>query len=218
MEKNKWLTSKELMDRWGINEPTLADYIYRGNLKIRSLSNFGWCDRRQGLIGSLCLTPGGKIYLREHGIWSMGGIVKNLDDFIFSPRDVLEFETGKNLKTEEEKLHLENAASSKGAKKREAEKPTPKIEEREFKHSQDYSSVNLHGKPFTLTPIQARVIEMLDQARLNGTPYLHQSSIIKEVCAHTDTTRLRDLFKTNPKAWKELIEPGTKKGMKRLKF
>jgi len=123
MEKNKWLTSKEVMQKWGINKPTLADYIYTRKLKARSLSE-EW--GRSSVLGSLRLTPAGRIYLPvtlQGKIWSIGNIIKNLDDFIFFLQDVLEFETGKNLKIEKEESQPKDETSKEEIKRFEVEKP-----------------------------------------------------------------------------------------------
>ena len=85
-----------------------------------------------------------------------------------------------------------------------------------FRHSDDFRSINKDGREFTLTPNQAHVVQMLFEAWENKTPDLGQAHIIEEVSPDTSTKRLRDLFKTNLAAWKELIET-VKKGTFRLK-
>lgn len=83
-----------------------------------------------------------------------------------------------------------------------------------FKHSEDYSSVSLNGKPFTLTPRQAQVIQLLHAAYENGTPEIGSQFILEKI--ESPNSRLRDTFKSNPDAWKTLIKAGAKKGTVRL--
>ena len=83
-----------------------------------------------------------------------------------------------------------------------------------FKHSEDYSSVSLNGKPFTLTPRQAQVIQLLHAAYENGTPEIGSQFILEKI--ETPNSRLRDTFRSNLDAWKTLVKAGTKRGTVRL--
>ncbi|MCI0625915.1 MAG: hypothetical protein L0387_30450 [Acidobacteria bacterium] len=78
----------------------------------------------------------------------------------------------------------------------------------DFKHSPDYRTVNLRGKEFTLTPQQAKVIEILHRERTRGTPNLSQAYILEEI---EGGTRLLDTFKSNMEAYTALIGKGPKR-------
>lgn len=84
----------------------------------------------------------------------------------------------------------------------------------DFTYSPDFRWVCLNGQPFTLTPSQAQVIRLLFEAHEKKTPELGQSYILEQI--ESTSRRLRDLFKSSPKAWKELIRPGAKRGTFRL--
>jgi len=86
----------------------------------------------------------------------------------------------------------------------------------EFTPSDDFRSVNKDGVEYSLTPKQAQVIKMLFKAQQKGTPELGIGYIIEEVSPGTSKTRLRDIFKQDPKTYKALIEKG-RRGTVRLK-
>jgi 7-cyano-7-deazaguanine synthase in queuosine biosynthesis len=84
----------------------------------------------------------------------------------------------------------------------------------DFRHSPDYRSVVWRGRAFTLTPQQARVVQLLDDLRRQGTAEVGQAFILE----HLDldrSKRLRDLFK-NSDAWGTLVVQGTRRGTYRL--
>lgn len=83
-----------------------------------------------------------------------------------------------------------------------------------FKHSDDYRSIALNGENFTLTPQQARVIEILHRAHERGTPEIGKDFILEEI--ESTSNRLRDIFRSSPEAWKTLIAKGGKQGTYRL--
>jgi hypothetical protein len=84
----------------------------------------------------------------------------------------------------------------------------------EFTHSPDFRSINKDGKPFLLTSKQAQVIQMLYDAHKEGLPGLGKDRILEDV---SGGSRLRDIFKSNPEAFKVLIKISEKRrGIYRL--
>jgi hypothetical protein len=83
-----------------------------------------------------------------------------------------------------------------------------------FSPSQDYRSVSIHGKNFTLTSRQAQVIQILDEHRKEGHPDVGQDYILEQL--GSPNSRLSDTFKSNRIAWKTLVISGKKRGTKRL--
>jgi len=82
-----------------------------------------------------------------------------------------------------------------------------------FTHSEDYRSVTLQGKPYTLTTSQAAIVQMLHEELQHGTPELGQAYILERL--GTPNSRLRDTFK-GPELWGKLIVRGKKRGTYRL--
>ena len=86
-----WLTSKELMERWKVNAPTLAAYVFNKSLHAKYTK-----QPRSTSVGERY--PGGT--LRQMQEWcdlygrpvALGAILRSLDDFIFRTDDVIEFE------------------------------------------------------------------------------------------------------------------------------
>jgi hypothetical protein len=72
-----------------------------------------------------------------------------------------------------------------------------------FTHSPDFRSVSLHGQHFTLTSIQAQVVEYLYGAYKNGTPEVGQHIILTKL--ELGSTRLRDIFRSTPGVWGKLV-------------
>lgn len=86
-----------------------------------------------------------------------------------------------------------------------------------FRHSPDFRSVALpNGRTITLTDRQAQVVQLLYQNLASGTPELSQAYIINEVYPGVSENRLKRLFDDN-EVFDVLIEPGSKKGVVRLK-
>ena len=83
-----------------------------------------------------------------------------------------------------------------------------------LRHSPDYRSVVWRDQKFSLTAQQARVVQLLDELRQQGTPEIGQAFILE----HLDldkTKRLRDIFKHSD-AWARLVVHGVRKGTYRL--
>jgi hypothetical protein len=95
-------------------------------------------------------------------------------------------------------------------------KPESAEATREFAHSDDYTSVTKpDGQHFTLTKEQGRVIERLHKAWVSGDADVSKSSILKML--ERETSRLQDIFRSTPGAWKALIK-STRRGVYRLKL
>ena len=83
-------------------------------------------------------------------------------------------------------------------------------------HSEDYASVTLLGKTFTLTPSQRIAIRILHEAYLSGNPQLS----IKYICEKLDeerdvitsTRKLSKIFQDNMDAYRHLVIQGKIKG------
>jgi hypothetical protein len=84
----------------------------------------------------------------------------------------------------------------------------------QFTHSEDYRSVTVRGKPFSLTSRQAQMIEILRDAHANGNPDISIASILERL--ETPNARWQDTFRSNPNARKALIRTGPHKGTLRL--
>lgn len=83
-----------------------------------------------------------------------------------------------------------------------------------FTHSPDYSSVTFRGKTFSLTSRQAQFIEILHEAHRNETPDVSMHFILEKL--GTQNSRWQDTWKSNPRAKRALVKPGTRKGKLRL--
>jgi len=83
-------------------------------------------------------------------------------------------------------------------------------------HSPDFRSINKRGLEYSLTSKQAQVYQILWDAYESGTPDVGQDYLLEEVSP--SVKRLRDVFKSNIAAWKELIGSGNTKGTFRLKM
>jgi hypothetical protein len=104
---------------------------------------------------------------------------------------------------------LAAAAAEQGSRAR------PSVQKPEgLSHSEGYTSVTKPGgQHFTLTKEQGRVIERFDKAWMSGNPDLSASSILSML--ERETSRLQDIFRSSPGAWKALIKR-TRKGVYRL--
>jgi hypothetical protein len=83
-----------------------------------------------------------------------------------------------------------------------------------FEHDHQYRHVEIGGKPFSLTPDQARVIEILHLAHKSGRPDVPNREILAKL--ERETSRLRDIFRSRPGAWRALVKRGVGRGMSRL--
>ena len=83
----------------------------------------------------------------------------------------------------------------------------------QFTHSVDYRSVNLRGRQFFLTPLQAHVVQILHEDFLNGTPDIGQHALLEEIGSPQE--RLSHVFRRSD-VWGELIVTGKTKGTFRL--
>jgi hypothetical protein len=98
-------------------------------------------------------------------------------------------------------------------------KATPNVESKSnaatspFTHSEDYRSVTVRGETYTLTPEQAQMIEILDEAHKNGNPDISGDHIMDRL--GKSSSRWQDTFRSTPKA-KEALIKSTRKGTLRL--
>ena len=83
----------------------------------------------------------------------------------------------------------------------------------QFTHSVDYRSVNLRGRQFFLTPLQAHAVQILHEDFLNGTPDIGQHALLEEIGSPQE--RLSHVFRRSD-VWGELIVEGKTKGTVRL--
>lgn len=72
-----------------------------------------------------------------------------------------------------------------------------------FAHSDDYRRVVIDGFAFDLGFLQAKIVEVLHAAWLEGNPWLHGPTLLAQARAGSD--RLVDLFKSQPN-WRRLIQ------------
>jgi hypothetical protein len=94
MEKNIWLTSKDLMDRWGINAPSLWDYIQRKSLSAHPIAQDG------SMRGSVYTGPNAWTWVQniERGFQplkepsSLDDIMQSLNKFVFHIEEIVKFE------------------------------------------------------------------------------------------------------------------------------
>ena len=99
------------------------------------------------------------------------------------------------------------------------EAPAPPVEKRgEFEHSDDYTSVTLRGLTWTITPLQAQMIQILHEAHESGRPDVRTDYILVEIGTENRAkdSRWQDTWKSNPQARKALIKLGARKGALRL--
>ncbi len=87
-------------------------------------------------------------------------------------------------------------------------------EERAFRYSPDFRTVNLRGKVYVLTTSQAVVVQCLWENYEQGTPDIGQGYLLEELLGGT-RIRLKDVFKHSD-ALGELIVAGKKRGTVRL--
>lgn len=85
---------------------------------------------------------------------------------------------------------------------------------RPFAYSQDYRSISVRGRTYTLTSQQAQMIEILHKAHENGTPDISIAHILERL--EKKTSCWQDTFKSNPNARKALVKSGARRGTLRL--
>lgn len=196
MEKNKWFRSKDLMERWGINEITLASYIVNRKLRAEILPDGKPVPAAQVGPWTKSLTPiEDDPSLREYMISQAPYFMHY---FIYSIKDVLEFEKEEKLLTKSKEENL-------------------KTKDESIEHSEDFRSIRKAGKDFSLTSKQAVVISILHDHWKNKIPDVSQEHLLER--ANSNGRRLRDLFKgpRYKEAWENLITEGKRKGLFRLK-
>jgi hypothetical protein len=83
-----------------------------------------------------------------------------------------------------------------------------------FSHSEDYRSVTIRSKTYTLTLQQGQMIEILHEAQKIRKPDVAIAYILERL--EKNSSRWQDTWKSNPKAKKALIKEGARKGTLRL--
>lgn len=83
----------------------------------------------------------------------------------------------------------------------------------DFRHSDDYASVSVHGRHFSFTQPQAKAISILHEAYTKGLPDVQQRRILSELDSYAAS--LRDVFKRSG-AWQTLVVAGERRGTYRL--
>lgn len=73
-----------------------------------------------------------------------------------------------------------------------------------FVHGPHYRQVEIGNNRFSLTPEQGRVIEILHEAYKKGRPIVPKEVILEKL--ERETSRLRDIFRSRPGAFKALIK------------
>lgn len=81
-------------------------------------------------------------------------------------------------------------------------------------HENHYQNITLHGEHFTLGLIQAKVVQLLHQAHITGSPWVHGKTLLYD--AGSTCQRVRDIFKSQSH-WRRLIE-SDQKGYYRLRL
>ena len=76
-----------------------------------------------------------------------------------------------------------------------------------FEHNADYSEVSVGRRRYKLGRLQAKVVQELHQASLNGEPWLKNEELLSACGAKS--ARLVDLFKNQPE-WRELVRQDNK--------
>jgi hypothetical protein len=74
----------------------------------------------------------------------------------------------------------------------------------QFAHSPDYRTIRFRGKQYHLTRNQSKIVQLLHQSYLNGTPAVGKELLLRDIEA--ETSRVRDSFKNSP-LWRSLIIP-----------
>lgn len=106
-----------------------------------------------------------------------------------------------------------NVPSKKG-ESQVAESESSKEVAAPFTHSEDYRSVTLRAKTYTLTTGQALIIQSLHECHENGTPEVSTTFIQGRL--GTPSSRWQNTFKSNPEAKKALVKSGARRGTLRL--
>ena len=84
-------------------------------------------------------------------------------------------------------------------------------------YSKDGRSLFYNGKLYTFTTKEAHAISILYEEFRKGVPEVSVVYLTEEVSPHTKNKGLKDIFQTQ-KDWKEIIAPGKRKGLCKLKF
>lgn len=86
-------------------------------------------------------------------------------------------------------------------------------ESTKFEHSADYTWVKIRGQKFTLTQTQAKVVQILNEAREEGKPDVSKAHILSKI--ERETSSLRDIFRSSRGAQDALVKEA-RRGVYRL--
>ncbi len=78
-----------------------------------------------------------------------------------------------------------------------------------FVHDADYRHVTIHGVKFVLSPMRARIVKVLDEARLRGAPWLDGKRLLSKV--GSTESKMINVFKGESR-WRKLIDSDGKGG------
>lgn len=87
--------------------------------------------------------------------------------------------------------------------------PTKVSGPRIFSASEDYCSITYRGVPYILTKNQRKIIKLLHEAYIEGTPALSKGALLSAIEA--ETSRVRDSFKNSP-LWRTLVISNGRRG------
>jgi hypothetical protein len=92
--------------------------------------------------------------------------------------------------------------------------PSPIKTDNAFEHSPDYRSIKLDGIPYSLTGMQAQVVQILHNAWNNGTLELSQAYILEKM--GSKSSKLKDIFRSRRDDMVKIVVKGNTKGSYRL--
>jgi hypothetical protein len=201
MEKNKWLTCAEVMTQWGVNKITLGDYILNKIIPVYSISNFSWLDVQPADMRGYIQSDRGK---RKARSWTLADIIDNLDDLVFSVKDVEAFEKKHGSIGKPEVVETTPNETEKGIRKT------------KLSFSENFECAYRGRQRYALTPKQGRVCKRYLTAAKNGRPELSGAAVLGDLFPNTTERSLSHVFKANRKLFEILFEQ-VSKGVFRLK-
>jgi len=211
--EKEYFAFEELQERWGVPHRDLVYLAENGLLKV-SVRLYGACLEHGSYeevdTGQWCNIPDhqgpfqGLQDLRAHDVYRVFHEGALQIEYFDAPADrycmVLQPENGILIKQDE--LVVRRAERERAeAKHRLA--GTGRQSEVVFEQRDDFTEISLGERTYLLGPIQARVVKVLHQAAASGCPWQHGKTVLSD--AGSSSTRLSDLFKTQPE-WRKLIQ------------
>lgn len=204
---------EELEERWGVPQRDLAYLAENGLLKVSvrlygvHLEHGGYEVDEAGRCHTIAEEQGpfhGLQDLRPHDVYrlfhdsailvSHFEAAKDRYCVVVDPKEGIRIRRDELVVRRQERDRVEERHGLGGLKRA----SLPVLEQRH-----DFSEVTLGDNLYLLGPIQARVVRILHEAALNGTPWRHGKAVLAE--AGSSCTRLSDLFKKQP-GWRMLIQ------------